>query len=48
MSDLLNAGSRAAVSGAVRKRLEGMAEFYSVTFEAMETAMKKWSARRPD
>ena len=48
MSDLLKAGSRTAVSGAVRKRLEVMAEFYSVTFEAMETAIQKWRARRPN
>jgi predicted transcriptional regulator len=48
MSDLLKAGSHTAVSGAVRKRLEVMAEFYLVTFEAMETAIQKWGARRPD
>jgi DNA-binding transcriptional regulator GbsR (MarR family) len=46
MAELLKAGARTAASGAAHKRLELMAEFYLVTFEAMETALQKWGARR--
>ena len=46
MAGLLKAGARAAVSGQAKKRLEFMADFYLVTFEAMETAIQKWGARR--
>lgn len=46
MSDLLKTAARAASSGGARKRLETMAAFYTVTFEAMDTAVQKWRARR--
>lgn len=46
MADLLKAGAQGASSRAVRKRLEGMAEFYLVTLGAMETAMQAWRTRR--
>jgi predicted transcriptional regulator len=46
MADLLKSGARTAATGAAQKRLEVMAEFYLVTYEAMEAAMQKWCARR--
>ena len=46
MADLLKAGAHSTSSGAVQKRLDGMAEFYLATFEAMETALQKWRAKK--
>jgi DNA-binding transcriptional regulator GbsR (MarR family) len=46
MAGLLKAGANSAPSRAVQDRLEGMAEFYLATFEAMETALEKWRSRR--
>ncbi len=46
MADLLKSGARTAASGAAQRRLDVMAEFYQVIFEAMESALQKWSARR--
>lgn len=45
MADLLKAGAHTASSGAVQRRLEGMAEFYGATFEAMDAALEKWRAK---
>ena len=46
MAGLLKAGAHSGTSGAVQDRLEGMAEFYLATFDAMETALEKWRSRR--
>lgn len=45
MADLLKSGVRTAPSPAIQKRLEVMADFYLVTFEALEKASRKWAAR---
>ncbi len=46
LAELLRAGARGAASGATRDRLEEMAEFYLVTREAMESALRRWRERR--
>jgi len=42
---LLTAGSRVVASDRARRRLEEMAEFYLVTREAMEAALRRWRER---
>jgi DNA-binding transcriptional regulator GbsR (MarR family) len=46
MADLLKSGARTAASAAVQKRLDVMAAFYMVTFDAMEKASRQWAARQ--
>lgn len=46
LAELLRAGARCAASGTTRDRLEEMAEFYLVTREAMESALRRWRERR--
>jgi hypothetical protein len=46
LAELLRAGARGAGSGTIRARLEEMAEFYLVTREAMESALRRWRERR--
>jgi hypothetical protein len=43
---LLHAGARAAEAGRVRDRLEEMADFYLVTRDAMESALRLWRERK--
>jgi predicted transcriptional regulator len=45
-AELLKAGARDVASGLARARLDEMAEFYLVTREAMETALRRWRERR--
>ncbi len=45
-AELLRAGARDVASGRARARLEAMAEFYLVTREAMEAALRRWRERR--
>jgi DNA-binding transcriptional regulator GbsR (MarR family) len=42
---LLSAGARVAGSDQARRRLEEMADFYLVTREAMEAALRRWRER---
>jgi HTH-type transcriptional regulator, osmoprotectant uptake regulator len=44
-AELLRSGAHDAVSEPVRARLEEMAEFYLVTRNAMESALRHWRAR---
>lgn len=46
LADLLRAGARTATSAATRARLAEMAEFYLVTRQAMEAALRSWRKRR--
>jgi hypothetical protein len=43
---LLRSGARDVAAGRVRDRLAEMAEFYLVTREAMEVALRRWRERR--
>jgi DNA-binding transcriptional regulator GbsR (MarR family) len=45
-ADLLKAGARGAASDTARARLEEMAEFYEVTLEATESALRRWRERK--
>jgi DNA-binding transcriptional regulator GbsR (MarR family) len=45
LAELLKAG-RGVASGTTRDRLEVMAEFYLMIGEAMEAALRRWSARK--
>jgi hypothetical protein len=44
---LLAAGARTVAEGRARDRLAEMAEFYLVTREAMEAALRRWRERKP-
>jgi DNA-binding transcriptional regulator GbsR (MarR family) len=46
LAELLRAGAGATASATARDRLEEMAEFYLVTREAMESALRSWRERR--
>lgn len=46
LAELLRAGAGAAASSTTRARLEEMAEFYLVTRQAMELALRNWRDRR--
>ena len=46
LAELLWAGAGAAASATTRDRLEQMAEFYLVTRQAMESALRSWRERR--
>jgi hypothetical protein len=46
MVELLRRGAGVAASATTRDRLEEMAEFYLVTRQAMEAALRSWR-RRP-
>jgi hypothetical protein len=45
-AELLRAGARDVASGNARERLEAMADFYLVTREAMESALRRWRERK--
>jgi hypothetical protein len=45
-AELLAAGARGATSDTTRARLAEMAEFYLITREALESALRRWRARR--
>jgi hypothetical protein len=45
-AELLKAGARGATSPAARVRLGEMAEFYMVTLEAMQAALRCWRERK--
>jgi DNA-binding transcriptional regulator GbsR (MarR family) len=45
-AELFKAGARAAASDTARARLVEMAEFYEVTLEAMESALRRWRDRK--
>jgi DNA-binding transcriptional regulator GbsR (MarR family) len=45
-ADLLKAGACASTSDATRARLNEMADFYEVTLEAMESALRAWRQKR--
>jgi HTH-type transcriptional regulator, osmoprotectant uptake regulator len=47
MAELLRAGAGATASATTRDRLDEMAEFYVVTRQAMEAALRSWRERRP-
>jgi DNA-binding transcriptional regulator GbsR (MarR family) len=46
LADLLRAGAGATASATTRDRLDQMAEFYVVTRQAMEAALRSWRERR--
>jgi DNA-binding transcriptional regulator GbsR (MarR family) len=46
MAELLRRGAGVTASAATRGRLEEMAEFYLVTRQAMEAALRSWRGRR--
>jgi DNA-binding transcriptional regulator GbsR (MarR family) len=46
LAELLRSGASSAGSESTRDRLEEMAEFYLVTREAMEAALRRWRQRR--
>ena len=46
LADLLRAGAGATASATTRDRLDKMAEFYGVTRQAMEAALRSWRERR--
>jgi hypothetical protein len=41
-AELLRAGAHAAASETTRARLEEMAEFYDLSLEAMQSALRRW------
>src|SRR6266702_1762835 len=43
LAGLFKAGASGAASGAMRDRLETMAEFYLMTGEAMEATIRRWN-----
>ena len=45
-AELLRAGARSARSGVVRNRLRGMADFYEVSLQAMDSVLRQWRAPR--
>jgi DNA-binding transcriptional regulator GbsR (MarR family) len=45
-AELLTTAARGAASKTTRARLAEMAEFYQVTLEAMESALRRWRARK--
>jgi DNA-binding transcriptional regulator GbsR (MarR family) len=45
-AELLRAGARDVASGKARERLAEMADFYLVTREAMEQALRRWRERK--
>lgn len=47
LADLLKSGTRVVASKAVQARLDEMAEFHLAIRQAMETALKRWHARKP-
>jgi hypothetical protein len=46
LAELLRTGAGSVASGSARERLKEMAEFYLVTREAMESALRRWRHRR--
>jgi hypothetical protein len=44
-AELLRAGARSTRSSVVRTRLQGMANFYDVTLNAMEAVIRQWRVR---
>lgn len=46
MGELLKTGARIAASSLAQQRLQVMAEFYRVIFDAMETALENWRVRK--
>lgn len=46
LADLLQKGAQATRTKATRDRLKVMAEFYLVNRNAMESALRKWAARK--
>ncbi|GLQ54765.1 hypothetical protein GCM10010862_20240 [Devosia nitrariae] len=46
LTDLLRRGKQLATSEATRNRLEEMAEFYTLTREAMATVRERWRQRQ--
>lgn len=46
LAELLRSGARTAASGSARDRLKEMAEFYLVTRDAMELALRRWRQKR--
>jgi DNA-binding transcriptional regulator GbsR (MarR family) len=46
LAELLRTGAGSVASGSTRDRLKEMAEFYLVTREAMESALRRWRQRR--
>jgi HTH-type transcriptional regulator, osmoprotectant uptake regulator len=45
-AELFRSGARDVAAGKARDRLEEMAEFYLVTREAMESALRHWRDRK--
>jgi DNA-binding transcriptional regulator GbsR (MarR family) len=45
-AELMRTGARNVATGKARARLEEMAEFYLVTREAMDAALRRWRERR--
>lgn len=46
LAELLRSGATTAASGSARDRLKEMAEFYLVTRDAMELALRRWRQKR--
>lgn len=46
LAELLRSGARTAASGSARDRLKEMAEFYLMTRDAMELALRRWRQKR--
>lgn len=46
LAELLRTGAASVASGSARERLKEMAEFYLVTRDAMDTALRRWRKRR--
>lgn len=47
LAELLKSGAGTVASREAQNRLEEMAEFYSTIRQSMDTALRRWRARRP-